>query len=70
MREDPEGKDPEVVADMMIADFKKYALPTPGGVVMFDVLKHLVKCERGRSGSGKDTVFRGEHARDPRWEAR
>ena len=33
-----EGKDPVVVAVMMFADPKKYVLPRPGGVAMFDVL--------------------------------
>ena len=36
--EDSEGKDPEVVADMMIAGFMKYVLPIPGDVAMLDVL--------------------------------
>jgi len=52
-----EGKDPEVVADMMIADPKKYVLPPPGGVAMFDVLNTTLTVRMVVREAGKTHYF-------------
>ena len=55
--EDPEGKDPEAVADMTIADSKEYVLPTPGGVAMFDVLNTTSNVRMVVREAGKTHYF-------------